>query len=174
VSGAGKPSPVANRLLHWWRDDWSQNDDEELEAMVREVAALEARGGTNVRGGPWRFWVEVKAPGGKLTAHQASWHERERAAGGVVLVADSVPSLVHLMQQQVGWHLDLLSYTPPVGKQRESEVQKAIKGLLHSWRFRVTDTSQGYRPGGGRHGTTRITRGTPDLYVTRPAWGQED
>lgn len=41
-----------------------------------------------------RVWVEVKAPGGKVSHAQAVWHEGERAAGGTVLVIRSVGELV--------------------------------------------------------------------------------
>jgi hypothetical protein len=125
----------------------------------------------NVPGGPWRFWIECKATGGRCSADQLAWHAQERAAGGVVLVVDSVQAMVHLMRQDVGWEKDVLGYRMPMGRQLEAEVQKACKALLRAWQFKVSDTSQGYRPGGKRHGTTRITKGVPDLYVTRPAKG---
>lgn len=48
----------------------------------------------------------------------------------------------------------------------EAETQRAIKLALGALGFEVAaDTSQGYRPGGRRHATTRITKGVPDLYV---------
>lgn len=50
----------------------------------------------------------------------------------------------------------------------ENSVQKKIKQLASHYGYHVSDTSQGYRPGGRRHGTTRITRGFPDLFMMNP------
>lgn len=41
-----------------------------------------------------RLWVECKSATGRLRPAQAAWHERERAAGGTVLVARSAADLV--------------------------------------------------------------------------------
>lgn len=41
-----------------------------------------------------RLWIEVKAPGNKPSDTQAAWHQAEREAGGVVLVAYSVADVV--------------------------------------------------------------------------------
>lgn len=38
---------------------------------------------------PLTLWVEVKRPGERPNANQAAWHERERRAGGTVLVVHS-------------------------------------------------------------------------------------
>lgn len=48
---------------------------------------------------PVRFWVEVKKPGGRLTEAQAAWHERERAAGGLVLVMTSGADMAEFLSQ---------------------------------------------------------------------------
>lgn len=53
----------------------------------------------------------------------------------------------------------------------EREVQREVKRVLALHGYIVSDFSQGYRPGGKRHGTTRQTPGVPDLYCqhrTRP------
>ena len=47
----------------------------------------------------------------------------------------------------------------------EAQVQTSIKGLWRNIGGFVNDLSQGYRPGGRRHGTTRITKGVADLYL---------
>jgi len=41
-----------------------------------------------------RVWVEVKTLKGKLSLHQKVWHEIERAAGGIVLVARSAKDAI--------------------------------------------------------------------------------
>lgn len=38
---------------------------------------------------PLRVWVEVKRPGERPSPDQTAWHERERRAGGTVLVVHS-------------------------------------------------------------------------------------
>jgi hypothetical protein len=45
-----------------------------------------------------RFWVEVKRPGGKVSAAQQAWHAVERDAGGTVLVVYGVADLVAGLQ----------------------------------------------------------------------------
>lgn len=50
----------------------------------------------------------------------------------------------------------------------EKDVQRDVMALLRGCGCRVFNLSQGYRPGGARHGTTRQTRGLPDLYVFPP------
>ena len=50
----------------------------------------------------------------------------------------------------------------------EATVQRKIKHLAAMLGFHISDTSQGYRPGGRRHGTTRITAGFPDLFMMHP------
>ena len=40
------------------------------------------------------FWIEVKAPRGRVSPAQAAWHEAARAAGQMVLVARSAADLV--------------------------------------------------------------------------------
>jgi hypothetical protein len=41
-----------------------------------------------------RVWVEVKRPGGRVSAAQTVWHATERAAGGHVLVVYGVADLL--------------------------------------------------------------------------------
>lgn len=53
----------------------------------------------------------------------------------------------------------------------ETDAQREIKRALARLGFYVSDLSQGYRPGGKRHGTTRITKGVPDLYFQHPVHG---
>lgn len=48
----------------------------------------------------------------------------------------------------------------------EKHVQAEVKGALEGLGFHISDTSQGYRGGGRRNRSTRITKGVPDLYVT--------
>jgi len=123
--------------------------------------------------------------------YQAQWAYRTMAAGvPVFLLRNSsqikdVLELVgfpHRIHRKMG-----IDQSLPVGEQEvmlefigasirtmndrenEGEVQTIVSKILKSHSFSVTDTSQGYRPGGARHGTTRITLGTPDLYVTRVA-----
>jgi hypothetical protein len=40
------------------------------------------------------FWVEVKAPGGKLSVAQEAWHREAHASGVRVMTVDSVAALV--------------------------------------------------------------------------------
>lgn len=59
----------------------------------------------------------------------------------------------------------------------EHEVQQRVKAVYRAAGCYVANLSQGYRPGGRRHGTTRQTRGLPDLWVMcdrrRAAWWHE-
>ena len=48
----------------------------------------------------------------------------------------------------------------------EKEVERAVVRLYRSVGLTVWSLSQGYRPGGKRHGTTRQTKGIADLFVT--------
>lgn len=48
---------------------------------------------------------------------------------------------------------------------KEVEVQWQVKRAAEALGFACYDTSQGYRPGGRRHGTTRVTKGFPDLVL---------
>ena len=50
----------------------------------------------------------------------------------------------------------------------ERELQKAGTDLLKTLGFDVSNLSQGYRPGGKRHATTRQTKGIPDTFATHP------
>ncbi len=50
----------------------------------------------------------------------------------------------------------------------EDAEQKAMVRLLRSIGGQVYSLSQGYRPGGKRHATTRQTKGLPDLWVFLP------
>jgi len=58
---------------------------------------------------------------------------------------------------------------PPVPTERQ--VQAAVVDLFRQLGGRVCSLSQGYRPGGPRHGTTRQTKGLADLRVFFPARG---
>ncbi len=40
-----------------------------------------------------RMWVEVKQPGGEVSADQKRWHKTERDAGGSVIVVWSIQDL---------------------------------------------------------------------------------
>lgn len=51
----------------------------------------------------------------------------------------------------------------------EREVQRRVVALYKSAGCTVYSLSQGYRPGGAGHGTTRQTKGLPDLYVFPPS-----
>lgn len=44
-----------------------------------------------------RVWVELKAPGGKMTADQHAWLKAELDAGGMAIAVDSVHVLRHLL-----------------------------------------------------------------------------
>jgi hypothetical protein len=54
---------------------------------------------------------------------------------------------------------------------RETDVQRAVVGFYRQVGGVVYDLAQGYRPGGRRHGTTRQTKGLPDLWVFFPHLG---
>ena len=56
-----------------------------------------------------------------------------------------------------------------VSTRTEHEVQTGIRKLARAIGFHVTDFSQGYRPGGPRHATTRQTPGVPDLLLMHPS-----
>ncbi len=47
----------------------------------------------------------------------------------------------------------------------EAEVQRQIVQAARALGFHVYSLSQGYRPGGRRHGTTRQTKGLSDLFL---------
>jgi hypothetical protein len=53
-------------------------------------------------------------------------------------------------------------------RESERDVQKSVVGAYEAVGCIVANFSQGYRPGGRRHGTTRQTKGIPDLYVFPP------
>lgn len=55
------------------------------------------------------------------------------------------------------------------GLTSEREIQRAIVQLCRQLGGVVYSLSQGYRPGGRRHATTRQTKGLADLYVIFPA-----
>lgn len=44
-----------------------------------------------------RVWIEVKRPGEKPSKVQREWHEKERAAGGTVLIATSAAHVLELI-----------------------------------------------------------------------------
>jgi len=58
---------------------------------------------------------------------------------------------------------------PPVPLERD--VQRDVVTLYRRFGCTVCSLSQGYRPGGPRHGTTRQTKGLADLRVFLPAKG---
>lgn len=47
----------------------------------------------------------------------------------------------------------------------EKVIQAEVKKVLALHGYLISDFSQGYRPGGSRHASTRITCGVPDVYV---------
>lgn len=51
----------------------------------------------------------------------------------------------------------------------EREVKSRVIAIFRAFGGRVFNLDQGFRPGGPRHGTTRQTKGLPDLYVMFPA-----
>lgn len=53
----------------------------------------------------------------------------------------------------------------------ETQVQEKIKSFWRSIGGFVNDLSQGYRPGGRRHGSTRQTKGLADLYLVHTGRG---
>lgn len=54
---------------------------------------------------------------------------------------------------------------------READVQHGVVDFYQTAGGVVCDLSQGFRPGGRRHGTTRQTKGLGDLYVFFPYLG---
>lgn len=136
---------------------------------------------------PVKWPKEMKARG--RAPHQARWAWRTMAAGvPVFLVRSSAHALdvleavgfPHQITRGVG-----VDQTLPDGEnevemffigrgmvralrkeENEREVQEGLKAVFGAHGFRITDTSQGYR---GKRGSTRITLGMPDLYVTHPA-----
>ncbi len=54
---------------------------------------------------------------------------------------------------------------------REDAVQRAVRTLYEAYGGEWYNLSQGYRPGGKRHATTRQSKGLPDLWVFFPAVG---
>lgn len=50
----------------------------------------------------------------------------------------------------------------------EKDVQRKVVALLKACGFRVWSLSQGFRPGGPRHGSTRQSLGLADLYAIPP------
>lgn len=48
------------------------------------------------------FYLEMKRPGGQPTDGQRAWHGQARHDGAVVIVADSVPSLLSQMTREFG------------------------------------------------------------------------
>jgi hypothetical protein len=120
----------------------------------------------NREGGPWAFWIEVKGPETAINPDQKVMSQRMWAAEVPCFIARS-PDDLNTILRTVGFPPLNIEFTGDFS--RESDVQKAIKGALKAKKFWIIDTSQGFRPGGKRHGTTRITKGTPDLYVWRKA-----
>lgn len=54
---------------------------------------------------------------------------------------------------------------------KEAAVQVAVRVLYEAYGGEWYNLSQGYRPGGARHETTRQTKGLPDLWLFFPASG---
>ncbi len=54
---------------------------------------------------------------------------------------------------------------------KEDAVQRAVRILYESYGGQWYNLSQGFRPGGARHGTTRQSKGIPDLWVFFPNAG---
>lgn len=50
----------------------------------------------------------------------------------------------------------------------EKDVQRAVVQIYRTVRCKVYNLSQGFRPGGKRHATTRQTKGLGDLYIIPP------
>ncbi len=121
--------------------------------------------------------------------YQARWAYRRIAAGVPVFMLRN-SSLAKDVLELVGFpheitRADGIDQSLPVGEDRvtlelirggirtlkeietETEAQAGVKWVLGWHGFEILDTSQGYRPGGKRHATTRLERGTPDLYCTR-------
>lgn len=123
---------------------------------------------TNAGPGPWAFWIEFKGPKTPIRDDQVRI--------GYSLMAAGVPWFVVRHPDDLVGVLEELGH-PPVFLQivgtydRETDVQGTSKKMLEAAGFRVIDTSQGFRPGGKRHATTRITRGTPDVFVWKPRRG---
>lgn len=120
----------------------------------------------NREGGPWAFWIEVKGKETKITPEQKSIGQKMWAAEVPWFVA-RLPDDLNTILRTVGFPQLNIEFSGNFS--RESDVQNAIKTALKARGFQIIDTSQGFRPGGKRHGTTRITKGTPDLYVWRKA-----
>jgi hypothetical protein len=59
----------------------------------------------------------------------------------------------------------------------ERDVKRAVIDTYRQFGCVAWNLDQGFRPGGGRHGTTRQTKGLADVYVTFPrrrvAWWHE-
>ncbi len=122
----------------------------------------------NGPGGPWAFWIEVKGPKTPVNEDQQRIGASLKAAGIPWFVVRH-PNDLHKVMETVGFPITEADFRGEYS--RENDVQTAIKQVLKVWGFDIIDTSQGYRPGGKRHGTTRITKGTPDLFVWRKPRG---
>lgn len=55
----------------------------------------------------------------------------------------------------------------------EAAIQRDVKAAYEAVGCFVANFSQGYRPGGRHHGSTRQTEGVPDLYVFPPLRGAD-
>lgn len=146
----------------------------------------------NGPGGPWDFWIEMKGTDTPIKPTQARWWCRRIAAGIPVFCLRNSSGLKDVLElvgfphhitrkdgidQTVASLVDRVVTMEFCGqimrrlhdRETEDQAQKWTKTLLVAHGFRVLDTSQGFRPGGPRHATTRMEKGTPDLYVTREA-----
>jgi hypothetical protein len=95
----------SSRPAHLRREkDVEQDIDSELERLGFSITRLsQARASKQTPGIPDRYarhiarkrriWIEVKQPGGELTADQKAWQKEERDAGGEVITVWSVEDL---------------------------------------------------------------------------------
>ena len=119
-----------------------------------------------MRLGPWRLWLEIKGPNTKVSRDQVAWWYEEMAAGGLVFCLRH-PRELEAVYAEIGFPLQNLSFNIlPDHLLREEDVQAAVRSALRTHGWGISDMSQGYRPGGKRHWTTRQRKGIPDMYVT--------
>lgn len=117
------------------------------------------------------FWIECKGPRTPVQPHQWRWWYGSMAAGVPVFCVRH-PNDLNALFEDIGFQTPLSAGERRIQADgtytREADVQRDVKALLQMYGFNVSDLSQGYRPGGRRHATTRQTPGIPDMWVTRP------
>lgn len=124
--------------------------------------------------GPWRVWLEIKGPKTKVNPNQIKWWYEEMVAGGLVFCLRHPNDLGHVYEE-IGFPLAAPTFTTlPPDLLREADTQAAVKSALRTHRWGISDMSQGFRPGGAKHGTTRQRKGIPDMYVTHPRMVRRD